>query len=76
MYTTEAFKVEFVEESGTIPRMGEINYGGHRRTVCLGLLENINAGDYVIVHKGFALCKLDVDSARKTLDEITDLIRQ
>ena len=41
---------------------------GVKREINLGLLENINLGDYVIVHAGFAIQKLDTKEAQESLN--------
>ena len=44
-----------------------VNLGGVRKEVSLALVEDIAVGDYVIVHVGFALQKLDPEEAALTL---------
>ncbi|MBL8497648.1 HypC/HybG/HupF family hydrogenase formation chaperone [Nitrosomonas sp. JL21] len=44
-----------------------VNVGGIRKEVSLVLIENVVPGDYVIVHVGFALQKLDQQEAELTL---------
>jgi hydrogenase expression/formation protein HypC len=44
-----------------------VDLGGVRKDVSLALVEGIVAGDYVIVHVGYALQKLDPDEAARTL---------
>lgn len=44
-----------------------INLGGLRKEVSLALLDDIAVGDYVIVHAGYALQKLDEEEAARTL---------
>jgi hydrogenase expression/formation protein HypC len=44
-----------------------IDMGGVRKEISLALVENVVPGDYVIVHVGYALQKLDPDEAQKTL---------
>lgn len=44
-----------------------VDLGGVRRTVSLALVENVAVGDYVIVHVGYALNRLDPAEARRTL---------
>lgn len=44
-----------------------VELDGLRRDINLGLLEDIRPGDYVIVHAGFAIQKLDQTAARETL---------
>jgi hydrogenase expression/formation protein HypC len=48
--------------------MGRVNFGGIEKDVCLAYLPDIGVGDYTIVHVGFAITKLDEESARKTLE--------
>jgi len=50
---------------------GEV--GGIRSRVSVALIESIAVGDYLIVHAGFAIARLDVEEAEKSLalfDEI------
>ena len=44
-----------------------IDIGGVRKQVSLALVEDVAVGDYVIVHVGFALSKLDPEEAARTL---------
>ena len=44
-----------------------IDLGGVRKDVSLALVEGVVPGDYVIVHVGYALQKLDPEEAVKTL---------
>jgi hydrogenase expression/formation protein HypC len=44
-----------------------VDLGGVRKHVSLALVEGIRAGDYVIVHVGYALARLDADEAERTL---------
>lgn len=53
------------EESGTT--MAEVDFGGVRKKVCLAYLPDTDVGEYVIVHVGFAIQKLDEESALETL---------
>ncbi len=58
-------------------QMGMVDFGGVRREVCLAYVaDEVEAGDYVIVHVGFAISKVDEDEARRTfklLEEISEL---
>jgi hydrogenase expression/formation protein HypC len=45
----------------------EVDVGGVRSRVCLTLLDDVVVGDYVIIHAGFALTRLNVEEAEKTL---------
>ena len=44
-----------------------VDVGGVRKEISLALVEDIGVGDYVILHVGYALQKLDAEEAEKTL---------
>ncbi len=44
-----------------------VDLGGVRKAISLALVEDVAIGDYVIVHVGFALNKLNAEEAEKTL---------
>ncbi|MGQ9684830.1 MAG: HypC/HybG/HupF family hydrogenase formation chaperone [Thiobacillaceae bacterium] len=44
-----------------------VDLGGVRKDVSLALVEGVAVGDYVIVHVGYALTRLDPDEAEQTL---------
>jgi hydrogenase expression/formation protein HypC len=56
---------EIVDRDGV--RMGRVNFDGIVKEVCLAYVPEIAVGDYTIVHVGFALTKIDEESAQKTL---------
>jgi hydrogenase expression/formation protein HypC len=56
---------EIVDRDGL--RMGRVNFDGIVKEVCLAYVPEIAVGDYTIVHVGFALTKIDEESAQKTL---------
>lgn len=49
-------------------KMGRVNFGGIVKEVCLAYLPEIGVGEYAIVHVGFAISKVDEESAQKTLE--------
>jgi len=59
-------KVEEIITEGDI-RMGRVNFGGVVKRVCLDYVPEVEVGDYTIVHVGFALSKIDEQSAQETL---------
>ncbi len=50
------------------PVMGTVSFAGVQKQVCLEWLPEINVGEYVIVHVGFALSKVDREEALETLE--------
>jgi hydrogenase expression/formation protein HypC len=53
------------EAAGT--RMATVDFGGVRKEVCLAYVPEVVVGEYVIVHVGFAITRLDERSALETL---------
>ncbi|HEX6472125.1 MAG TPA: HypC/HybG/HupF family hydrogenase formation chaperone [Streptosporangiaceae bacterium] len=51
-------------------RMGVVDFGGIRREVCLAYAPETQLGDYVIVHVGFAISRVDEVEAARTLEVI------
>ena len=47
--------------------MAEVDFGGVRKEVCLAYVPDATVGEYVIVHVGFAIQRLDERSAQETL---------
>ncbi len=55
--------------------MGTVNFGGIQKQVCLDLVPDVRLDEYVIVHVGFAISKMDEHEAQETLklfEEIED----
>jgi hydrogenase expression/formation protein HypC len=50
-----------------------VTLGGVRKQVSLALIEDAAVGEYVVVHVGYALSKLDPAEAERTLALLTDL---
>jgi len=45
--------------------MGKVDFGGTARRVCLEHVPEAKPGDYVLVHVGFALARIDEEEARR-----------
>jgi hydrogenase expression/formation protein HypC len=52
-----------------------VNLGGIKKEINTSLLESVKIGDYVIIHVGYALTKLDEAEAHKTLRLFADMQR-
>jgi hydrogenase expression/formation protein HypC len=48
--------------------MGKVDFGGIAKQVCLAHVPNVRPGDYVLVHVGFALTRLDETEARRVFE--------
>ncbi len=63
-------KVIEVDESN----QGKIDYMGTKVKTNFALVDNIKVGDWVIVHAGYAISKLDEAEAQETLDLIREYL--
>jgi hydrogenase expression/formation protein HypC len=54
-------------------RMAQVDFGGIRRETCLEYLPEAGVGDYVVVHVGFAISKVDEEEAARTLADLEQL---
>lgn len=55
------------------PTMGIVSFGGVEKRVCLEWTPEVSLGDYVIVHVGFAISKMDEEEALETLKLIQEI---
>jgi hydrogenase expression/formation protein HypC len=65
-------KVLSIEPNSIGMTMGKVSFGGVAKEVCLAYVPEAQIGDYVIVHAGFALNKLDEEEAQ----EVFELLKQ
>jgi hydrogenase expression/formation protein HypC len=68
-----------VEGADPLTRMGKVSFGGIVKEVSLAYVPEATVGDYVIVHVGFAISKVDEQEAQQVfayleqMDELTEL---
>ena len=68
-------------DDGELSRSGRVSFGGLVREVNLSLVPDAVVGDFVLVHVGLALSRVDEEEARRTLeyleriDELNELVR-
>jgi hydrogenase expression/formation protein HypC len=65
-------KVVSIDDSAE-PRTGLVDFGGVRKQACLEYVPEVRVGEYVIVHVGFALQRLDEESALASLKLFEEL---
>ncbi len=61
-------KVKKIEEN-----MAVVDFGGVRKKISLGILSSVKEDDYVLVHAGFAIGKLEKTEAEDTLKVLKEL---
>jgi hydrogenase expression/formation protein HypC len=54
-------------------RRGVVDFGGVRKEVCLSCVEDAGPGDYVIVHVGFAISRIDAQEAERVFELIREM---
>lgn len=62
---------ETYRENGVL--MGKVEFSGVARRVCLEHVPDARVDDYVLVHVGFALSKIDAEEARKVFEFLGEL---
>ncbi|GGI20809.1 HypC/HybG/HupF family hydrogenase formation chaperone [Bradyrhizobium guangdongense] len=53
--------------------MAIVSIDGVSKEISVALIEDLAVGDYVIIHVGYALTKIDPDEAKRTLDLLREL---
>lgn len=57
-----------IDESPVGMTMGLVSFGGVTKEICLAYVPEAAVGDYVLVHVGFAISKIDEEHAREVWD--------
>ncbi len=67
-------KILEIYQKGSL-RMGKLDFGGVLKEACLAYVPEAKAGDYALIHVGFAISLMDEDEAMaalKTIREVAD----
>lgn len=62
-----------IEENGEQMRRAKVRFGGITRDVYLDLVPEAQVGDYVIVHVGFAISKINAEEAEHVFELLSQL---
>jgi hydrogenase expression/formation protein HypC len=63
--------LELFQEEGV--RMARVEFGGVVRNACMEYLPEAAVADYVIVHVGFAISKVDEEEAQRTYQLLAEM---
>ena len=66
-------KIESISGDDPLTRLGKINFGGIFKEACLAYVPEVKVGDYVIVHVGFALSRVDEEEAHKVFEYLKQM---
>jgi hydrogenase expression/formation protein HypC len=53
--------------------MGKVSFGGITKQVCLAYVPDVEIGEYVVVHVGFAISKIDEEEARRVFELLHEM---
>lgn len=66
-------KVLTLEENPFGMTMGRVSFGGIVKDVCLAYVPEVQVGEYVVVHVGFAISTIDEQEAIKVFEFLRDM---
>ena len=66
-------KVLEIEASALGLTMGKVSFGGIAKEACLAYVPEVQVGDYVIVHAGFAISRLDEAEAMEVFELLNEM---
>ncbi|ACK72064.1 hydrogenase assembly chaperone hypC/hupF [Gloeothece citriformis PCC 7424] len=66
-------KIVSITGDDPLTRLGKVSFGGIIKEVNLAYVPEVEIGDYVIVHVGFAISKLDETAAEQTLEYFQEI---
>jgi hydrogenase expression/formation protein HypC len=64
--------VEWIERESPFARAA-VEFGGVRRQVSMAFVPEANEGDYVLVHAGIAITRIDADEAVQVVETLNEL---
>lgn len=67
-------KIISISGDDPLMRSGKVSFGGVIKEVSLAYVPEVQVGDYVIVHVGFALSKVDEEAAEQTLADLQQML--
>lgn len=63
--------IDMYESAGL--QMGKVDFGGVVKEACLAYIEEPRLGDYIMIHVGFAISKVDEEEAFRTLELLREM---
>ncbi|MCC6124417.1 MAG: HypC/HybG/HupF family hydrogenase formation chaperone [Pirellulales bacterium] len=65
--------IEVHQESPEALPMGKVDFGGIRKEVCLAYTPEAQIGDYLLIHVGFALSRIDEREAQEIFSYLEEI---
>ena len=68
----EIVSIDASAEAGALS-MGQVRFGGATKAVCLACVPDASVGDFVVVHAGFAISKMDCAAADRVFSYLDEM---
>lgn len=66
-------KIKSIEVENEFVRKAKVQFGGIMKEASLEMLPNVEVGDFVLVHVGVAISKVDEEEAKKTFEYLKEI---
>jgi len=66
-------KIVSIDESDPELKMAKVNFGGVNKNICIQWLPDVQVGEYVLAHVGFALSKINEKDAEETIKVLREM---
>ena len=65
--------VDILDAGDTAFRVGKVDFGGIRKEVSLAYTPEVEIGEYVLVHVGFAISVIDEEEAKRVFELLEEM---
>ncbi len=66
-------KIISIEDENEIMRCGKVDFGGISKIINLAFVPDARINDYVLIHAGFAIARIDEEKAALTINELRSI---
>ncbi len=66
-------KIVKILEADALLRRGKVDFGGVQKEICLAYTPEAEVGDYVLVHVGFSLSRIDEQEAQRIFEILREM---
>lgn len=66
-------KIMSIDETNPELKMAKVNFGGMMKDICIQWLPDVQVGEYILAHVGFALNKINEKDAEETLNILREM---
>lgn len=66
-------KIESIDDEESSMKLGTVSFGGIKKQIVLAYVPEAGVGDYVVVHVGFAISKIDEEEAKRVFAYLEEI---